>query len=162
MPVDADNQTVPGYLGRALSLELSAVQLYTTQARLLSNWGLDKPAERLRQEAQEEMGHVERIIARMLALGLAPSASQLKPVKLGVDLPSLLEVDQQFEMELVGLYQEAVSYCTRAGKDNDRLFFAELLSEEQHHAEELARWIGELRPEAASSARTTSVMRSRR
>ena len=34
------DQTVLGYLGRALSLELSAVQLYTTQARLADSWGL--------------------------------------------------------------------------------------------------------------------------
>ncbi|NNJ90420.1 MAG: bacterioferritin, partial [Gammaproteobacteria bacterium] len=53
---------VLGYLGRALSLELSAVQLYTTQARLVSIWGLDKAADRLRQEAQEETEHAERII----------------------------------------------------------------------------------------------------
>ena len=44
-----------GYLGRALSLEMSAVQLYMTQARLVAAWGLTEPAERLRNEAHEEM-----------------------------------------------------------------------------------------------------------
>ena len=52
---------VLGYLGRALSLELSAVQLYTTQARLLANWGLDEPARKLQGEAAEEMQQGGRV-----------------------------------------------------------------------------------------------------
>ena len=39
------DQRVLGYLGRALSLELSAVQLYTAQARLAESW----PTERFRR-----------------------------------------------------------------------------------------------------------------
>ena len=42
---------VLGYLGRALSLELSAVQLYSTQARLAETWGLTEVAEELSKEA---------------------------------------------------------------------------------------------------------------
>ena len=59
------DQHILGYLGRALSLEFSAVQMYSTQARLVASWGLDGPAARLVAEAREEMGHVERIIDRM-------------------------------------------------------------------------------------------------
>ena len=41
------DQRILGYLGRALSLEFSAVQMYSTQARLVASWGLDGPAARL-------------------------------------------------------------------------------------------------------------------
>ena len=51
---------VLGYLGRALSLEFSAVQLYSTQARLVATWGLAEPAERLKNESREEMEHADR------------------------------------------------------------------------------------------------------
>ena len=85
------DQRVLGYLGRALSLELSAVQMYTTQAKLVETWGLAEVAEKFRAEASEELGHAERIISRMLALGVAPNASQLRPVKLGTSLQQLLE-----------------------------------------------------------------------
>lgn len=135
---------VRGYLGRALSLELSAVQLYSTQARLVATWGLDEPAMRLRQEAEEEMQHADRIISRMLALGLAPGASQLMPVKLGRNLESLLRVDQGFEQELVNLYGAAVQHCTQIGDHDNRLFFQKLLEEEQTHGRELSKWIAEL------------------
>lgn len=139
----ADHQVL-GYLGRALSLEFSAVQLYTTQARLVEAWGLAETAQRLRDEALEEMSHAERIIARMLALGVSPAASQLRPVALGANLSELLRHDQAFELELVGLYDRAVRHCSRAGLAEDRLFFQGLLEEEQSHAKELAGWIGHL------------------
>jgi len=45
------DQRVLGYLGRALSLELSAVQLYMTQARLVDTWGLAEVAEKFSAEA---------------------------------------------------------------------------------------------------------------
>lgn len=139
----ADRQVL-GYLGRALSLEFSAVQLYTAQAKLVDGWSLVEAAERLRHEAQEELGHADRIIGRMLALGAAPAASQLRPVGFGTNLSELLRYDQAFELELVGLYDSAVRYCSRAGLSEDRLFFQALLDEEQLHARELAGWIGQL------------------
>jgi bacterioferritin len=138
------DQRVLGYLGRALSLEMSAVQLYSTQSRLVATWGLDGPAERLRQEASEEMGHVERIIARMLSLGVAPNASQLRPVRLGTSLQALLEHNHAFELELVRLYDDATRHCARNGDHDNRLFFETLLHEEQGHGQELAQWLTEL------------------
>ena len=134
------DQRVLGYLGRALSLELSAVQLYSTQARLVASWGLADAAARLRNESAEELQHVDRIIERMLATGVAPSASQLRPVRLGRDLLSILQINQQFEKELIDLYHNAATHCARVGDHDHRLFFMGLLEEEQHHHEELLSW----------------------
>ena len=144
MHVGVTNKKVLGYLGRALSLELSAVQLYSTQSRLVGNWGLDKAAQRLRQEASEETEHAERIIARMIAHGAVPGASQLRPVELRPDLVSLLKFNREFEMELVKLYQDAVNYCAGKGNNDDRVFFQSLLLEEQQHAADLSGWIASL------------------
>ena len=138
---------VLGYLGRALSLELSAVQMYSTQSRLVANWGLDKVAGRLRDEAREETEHAERIIAQMLFLGVAPGASQLRAVKLGPDLPSLLRINQAFEMELVELYRNAVNYCRLNSLQQEKVFFASLLAEEEQHAVGLKSWLNEIEAE---------------
>jgi len=146
MSVARLDQRVFGYLGRALSLELSAVQLYTTQARLVATWGLDQPAQRLREEALEEMQHAERIIARMLALGIAPNASQLRPVRLGSDVRELLEIDRAFESELIDLYHAATVHCARAGDHDSRVFFEELLEEERKHGRDLDEWLASLGP----------------
>lgn len=144
MSIANADQRVLGYLGRGLSLELSAVQLYTTQARLVGTWGLAEVAGKLSAEASEELGHAERIISRMLALGVAPNASQLRPVTLGGDLRTLLEHDFVFEEELVKLYAEACNHCARIGDQDNRLFFEALLAEEQAHAETLKEWLQQL------------------
>jgi bacterioferritin len=138
------DQAVLGYLGRALSLELSAVQLYSTQARLVATWGLADAAVRLRQEAEEELHHADRIIERMLAVGVAPSASQLRPVRLGRNLAELLVVNQEFEQELIGLYHAAATYSARVGDHDSRLFFNALLEEERAHHQHLLEWQSQL------------------
>ena len=143
LPANAD-QRVLGYLGRALSLELSAVQLYSTQAHLVAVWGLAEVAEKLSAEASEEMGHAERIISRMLALGVAPNASQLRPVRLGQTLLELLQHDHAFEKELINLYDEATRHCARSGDHDNRVFFETLLAEEQAHAQHLQEWLEQL------------------
>jgi bacterioferritin len=138
------DQRVLGYLGRALSLEFSAVQLYSTQARVVASWGLADAAEHLRHEVEEELQHTDRIIERMLAVGVAPSASQLRPVKLGQNLVEMLQINQRFEQELVGLYHAAASYSARIGDHDSRLFFTALLEEERKHHEELQEWLDQL------------------
>ena len=143
MSATADT-VVLGYLGRALSLELSAVQLYSTQAKLVEAWGLKEVAERFSNESREEMAHAERIIGRMLALGVAPNASQLRPVRLGQDLQQLLQNNHEFENELINLYTQASTHCRRIGDVDSRLFFEALLEEEKAHADEWSQWLQEL------------------
>ena len=150
------DQQVLGYLGRALSLEMTAVQQYATQAKLVSAWGLTEDANKLQQESLEEMGHVERIISRMLALGAAPIASMLRPVKLGSSLRELLVEDALLERDLVELYSQATHHCARKGDHDNRKFFEGLLKEEQAHDTELVKWIKILEtPETSESSRVT-------
>lgn len=138
--VKGDEQIL-GYLGRSLSLELSAVQLYSTQSMLVASWGLSEAAEKFRSESREEMQHAERIIARMLALGVSPNASQLRPTQLGSNLMELLEYDYQFENDLINLYSKAVQHSASVGDSDSRVFFEQLLKEEQTHSAELTQWM---------------------
>lgn len=139
------DERVLGYFGRALSLELSAVQLYSTQSMLVNSWGLTDVADKFRDESREEMGHAERIISRMLALGVAPNASQLRPVRLGRNLQELLQYDYAFENELISLYDDATRYCASIADYDNRLFFETLLNEEKEHAVDLTKWMQELK-----------------
>lgn len=153
--VNADQQVL-GYLGRALSLEMSAVQQYATQAKLVSAWGLTEEAGKLRDESLEEMGHVERVITRMLALGAAPNASLLRPVKLGANLRDLLLADAELERDLVALYTQASHHCASNGDHDNRKFFEDLLKEEQEHDVALLRWLKDLEtPETSQNSRVT-------
>ena len=145
------DSVVLGYLGRALSMELSAVQLYSTQAKLVETWGLTEIASKLSDEANEELEHANRIIGRMLALGVAPNASQLRPVRLGHSVQELLQNDYAFENELVLLYENAVKYCVAKGDHDNRLFFDYLLTEERSHAQALFKWLQQLEETSLAS-----------
>ena len=135
---------VLGYLGRALSLELSAVQQYMTQASLVGLWGDAASAERFRRETVEEMQHAEKIVQRMLAVGVAPAASQLRAVNHAPDLIGLLRLNTQLENDLISLYAEASRFCVLVGDTTNEAFFRELLNDEQHHGAELSAWLRSL------------------
>jgi bacterioferritin len=133
-----------GYLGRALSLEYSAVQQYMTQAGLADAWGLKDAGDRFRREVVEELQHAERIVKRMLGLGVAPNASQLRPAGVARNLVDLLRQDQVLEAEIVDLYREATEFCRRIGDVDNTAFFGALLQEEEHHAGEIVEWLASL------------------
>ena len=135
---------VLGYLGRGLSLEFTAVQQFSTQARLLATWGLDTEAERLQSLVGERMRSADRIIARMLAVGVAPGASQLRPVRVGATLSAMLEEDGRLDADAQGLYGAAVAHCTRMEDSDNRLFFGGLQNDGQAVTRELAKWLAEL------------------
>ena len=148
MSASRPDQRVLGYLGRALSLELSAVQQYSTQARLVAAWELSEAAASLSKEAEEELQHANRIIDRMLALGVAPNSSQLRPVRLADDLSTLLRINQQLEADIIQLYRSATHECARKGDHDNRVFFEKLLQEEQQHHAELEAWLLKLQQAA--------------
>ena len=144
MSLPRHDAKVLGYLGRALSMELSAVQQYSTQARLVAAWGLNDAADNFAAESQEEIEHANRIIERMLIMGVAPNSSQLRPVKLADNLFGLLQHDKQLETDIIRLYRSASQHCARVGDHDSRTFFEQLLKEEWQHHAELETWISRL------------------
>jgi bacterioferritin len=134
---------VLAYLGRALSLELTAVQQYMTQASLAESWGDREAADRFRHETVEEMQHAELIVARMISLGVAPGASQLKAVSTAPTLEGLLERNTDLEDQLIRHYAEASRFCQQIQDDGNRSFFEALLAEEQSHGRDVAAWLAE-------------------
>jgi bacterioferritin len=137
-------------LGRALSLELTAVQQYLTQAVLVESWGDSASADRFRRETVEEMQHAERLVTRMVRLGVAPGASQLRPAAHASDLEGLLLLNADLEQRLVAHYAEAMALCVRIGDRDNAAFFHDLWQEEQQHGEELATWLESLQLPPAS------------
>jgi bacterioferritin len=86
------------------------------------------------------MQHAERIIGRMLALGVAPNASCLRPVRLDGALPQLMQHAAALEGEIVSFYAQAVRYCSREQDHENRIFFEALLLDEQRHASGIESW----------------------
>ncbi len=126
-----------GWLSRALTHEMSAVQQYLAQSVLARLWGNEDLAAHLRREAVEELEHAERLMERLIRLGVAPSAGNLPPARLGRDVQALLDADHRLEVDAVRLYQEALAHATRMRDAEDAALLEGILREEMAHVREL-------------------------
>ncbi len=130
--MSADPRTL-GWLSRALAHELGAVQQYLAQSMLARLWGETQLAEQFRREAAEELGHAERLMERLILLGVAPCASGLAPARLGRTVDQLLLANRQMEWDAVHLYQEALLHATRVRDAAVADLMRSILEEEKAH-----------------------------
>ena len=136
-----------GYLSRALSHEMAAVQQYLLQAKLAGMWGLSTQSARLRLDAGEELVHAERLMERMLILGIPCNATQLPPVRPGRTLEEMLQIDRLLEIDIVRLYEEAAHYCGRCQDRETQALMQALLEDELGHLKDLDQQLSELQKE---------------
>ena len=133
-----------GYLLRALSHEMAAVQQYLAQASLTAMWQLGEHSRRFRSDAEEELGHAQQLIARMLVLGVPCNGTQLPPIRPGRSIEEMLLIDRVLEIEVIRLYEEAAHYCARMRDVETQTLFAGLLQDELGHLRELDRMLTEI------------------
>lgn len=143
MSIYADPR-LSGYLSRALSHELAAVQQYLMQAKLTGLWGLSEMSARLREDVNEELVHAGRLMERMLVLGVPSNATQLPPARLGRSVTEMLQIDRVLEIEAIRLYEEAAQYCARIRDSETQALFAGILQDELGHLGELDRMLMDL------------------
>ena len=134
--MSADPRTL-GWLARALTHEMSAVQQYLAQSVLARLWGNPELAAHLRHEAIEELEHAERLMERLIVLGVAPSAGNLPPARLGRSVEDLLASDRQLEVDAVRLYDQAVVHARRMRDGDSAALLEDILREELAHVQEL-------------------------
>ena len=140
--MNANPQTL-GWLNRALTHELSAVQQYQAQSVLAKLWGETSLANYLKQEAVGELVHAEMLMEQLIMLGVAPNASALAPARLGRTVDELLQVNRQIELDAVHIYQEAVLHANRTRDVGFATLMNSILDEERGHLIELDRMISE-------------------
>jgi len=133
-----------GFLGQALNHEFTAIQQYLTQASLCTLWGEREWAQSFREESREELGHADLLSQRLLLLGIAPNAAQLRPPRPGRDLWEMLQQDADLELRAVELYAEAEAVATRLRDPDSAALFARLCRDEQEHLQHLQETLGAL------------------
>ncbi len=141
--VDAGNSKVLGYLGRALSLELSAGQHYLAQASLAKYRQESYYAENFINLANEEFQHANLIIDRIVAHGALPAGSVLSPAGPANNIVEAIRGCEERELILIQLYTEATQYCASFNAQQDLLLFEKLLDEERKQLLKVQRWLDE-------------------
>jgi bacterioferritin len=121
-------------LQRALSMELTAMHQYQLHACVLDEWGMGMLATKMREEMQEELGHSQEFLVRLMFLKGDPSLAFDKPPVRATSLKQMFEADLKDEKEAIEFYTTA---SFEAGDDRDigsRQLFERIAVDEEGHA----------------------------
>ncbi|WP_170558038.1 bacterioferritin [Ruegeria atlantica] len=127
------NATTITNLQQALHMEMTAAHQYQLHSHVLNDWGLDILAEKMRGEMQEELGHSDAYIERILFLGAKPELELQKSPKAADSLEEMFTADLKDEMEAIDFYTQAAAQAAEAGDVGTRTLFERILLEEEGH-----------------------------
>ncbi len=131
-------------LQQAVTMEFTAVHQYLLHAHVLADWGLGKLADKMREELQEELGHVDRFMQRMVFLERVPDVRAIGEIKPAGSLREMFEADLADEIEARRFYTEAAGKAEAVGDLGSRDLFASILGDEEGHIGWLESQIGML------------------
>lgn len=134
--MSTDPRTI-GWLSRALTHELGAVQQYLAQGVLARLWGEDALARSLEKNAQDELRHAQVLMEHLIYAGVAPAAGQIAPARLGRTPSDCRESNRLLETQAVRLYQQALAHAQRVRDAARAAVFEGLLREELEHLHSL-------------------------
>ncbi len=120
-------------LQTALAMELTAAHQYQLHASVLDDWGMDRLATKMRQEMQEEIGHSDAYIARIMFLKGQPELVLAKTPKLSKTLVAMFESDSKDEKEAIEFYTTAAQQAAEEGDIGSRTLFEKIVLDEEGH-----------------------------
>lgn len=137
------NPHIIAALNDVLAYELAAMDQYFIHARMYHEWGLHKLHERIAHEFDDEKGHATQLIDRILFLEGTPDMTQRTGLKIGTDVPSMLESDLRVEYAVAQRLKEVIALCEKEQDYTSRGILHTLLSDtEVDHAHWLEQQLG--------------------
>jgi bacterioferritin len=136
-------------LNEVLTAELTAVNQYFLDAKMLSNWGYERLGEKFRDESIDEMKDADALIERILYLDGMPNLQRLDAVRVGETPPEKLRLALELEVAAVERLNRGIELCVRLSDNGTRELLEGILKGEESHADwlesqlELIRQVGE-------------------
>lgn len=128
------SQKVIDYLNFLLGGELGARDQYFIHAQMYAEWSLGKLYDRIYHEMQDETGHAQLLIQRILMLGGKPNM-QVGEIQIGSDVPSMLKSDLELEYRVQEHLKEGIALCeTERDYVTRDMLVRQLEDTEQDHA----------------------------
>ena len=136
-------------LNEVLTAELTAVNQYFLDSRMLSNWGYERLGHKFYEESIDEMKDADQLIERILYLDGMPNLQRLGTVRVGETAPEKLTAALDLEKEAIERLNRGIEACTAKGDNGTRELLEEILLGEEDHADwlesqlELVSQVGE-------------------
>ena len=121
------------FLNAALKNELTAINQYFLHSRMLRDWGITKLAEKEYKESIEEMEHADWLIDRILFLEGLPNLQDLGKLRIGEDVPEILDCDLALENDAIPLLRDAMEHSEKVRDYVSRDLFGKILDNEEEH-----------------------------
>jgi len=129
------DDTVIEHLNRVLKNELTAINQYFLHSRMMKDWGFDTLGAKEHEESVDEMKHADMLIERILFLEGLPNLQDLGKLRIGEDVPEMLQCDLDLELDGLPDLQAAISYCESHKDFVSRDLFDQILKSEEEHVD---------------------------
>jgi bacterioferritin len=112
-----------------LTNELTAIDQYLVQSRMLEHWGFLKLRDRIHHEADDERVHVDKLVKRILFLEGEPDVASRAKLKIGKSPKEMLANDLELELGVAKALNAAIGLCRKKADNGTREMLEELLGD---------------------------------
>lgn len=122
-------------LNECLTAELTAVNQYFLDAKMLANWGYERLAAKFHEDSIDEMKDADILIDRILYLDGMPNLQRLGTIRIGETPPEKLQLALDVEREAIERLNRGIETCVAQGDNGTRELLRGILSGEEEHAD---------------------------
>ena len=136
-------------LNEVLTAELTAVNQYFVDAKMMANWGYERLGAKFREESIDEMKDADALIERILYLDGIPNLQRLGTVRVGETVLEKLTLALALERDAIARLNRGIADCVAHSDNGSRQLLERILDGEEAHADwletqlELVRQVGE-------------------
>jgi len=116
-----------------LGNELVAINQYFLHAKMYKNWGFGELAEHEYHESIDEMKHADKLTDRILFLEGLPNYQHLGKLRIGENVPEMLQCDLDLERDAIPALKDGIAYCESVRDYVSRDLMVSILESEEEH-----------------------------
>src|SRR5919201_4094360 len=122
-------------LNEVLTAELTSVNQYFVDSKMLANWGYEPLAKHYYDESIDEMKDADVLIERILYLEGVPNLQRLSTVRVGETVPEKLQLALDLECESIERLNLGIAKCLELNDNGTRELLDHILEGEEEHAD---------------------------
>ena len=129
------DESIIELLNEVLTAELTSVNQYFVDAKMLDNWGIQALGKHFYDESIDEMKDADHLIERILYLEGTPNLQRLGTVRVGESPQEKLTAALELERDSISRLNHGITMCTDKGDHGTRELLEHILEGEEEHAD---------------------------